>query len=430
MLRYKMKRSTIFLFLVFIISIPKTYSQVTVDAELRPRFEYRHGYKTLFPDDADPAAFVSQRTRLNFGFKNEKIQILVSPQDVRVWGDVPQLNTADENGFSLHQAWADVLLVPDFSLKIGRQELVYDDQRFLGNVGWAQQGRSHDAALLKYEPEFLKLHLGAAYNQDGEALTGNVLTTKTYKTLQYLWLHKDWQKVSASFLFLNNGLQFIDEIDESKNDTRFSQTAGIHFKAKLQPVTLTSNIYYQFGKDVANNDLSAYLFSLEGSYSATEKLNIGLGAELQSGNDYGAPANGKNEAFNPLYGTNHKFNGYMDYFFVGNHLDNVGLADIYGNVKYAFTEKSNVQLQLHQFYAAAEIADTVSKDLGFEADLVTSHKLNQFVEVQAGYSQFFPTIGTETLKNNFDGNTNCWAWLMVTIDPVLFTWQKPETLKN
>jgi hypothetical protein len=52
------------------------------------------------------------------------------------------------------------------------------------------------------------------------------------------------------------------------------------------------------------------------------------------------------------------------------------------------------------------------------------------VEVQAGYSQFFPTIGTETLKNNFDGNTNCWAWLMVTIDPVLFTWQKPETLKN
>lgn len=421
-----MKLSKISLSLVILLGFSEAFSQLTVSAELRPRFEYRHGYKTLFSDDADPAAFVSQRTRLNFGFKNEKIQILISPQDVRVWGDVPQLNTADENGFSLHQAWADVLLVPDFSLKIGRQELVYDDQRFLGNVGWAQQGRSHDAALLKYEPNYMKIHIGAAYNQDGEALTGNVLTTNTYKSLQYLWLHKDWQKLSASFLFLNNGLQFIDETDESKNATRFSQTAGLHLKANLKPVTLLSNLYYQFGNDVIKNDLNAYLFSLEATYAATNKLNIGLGGELQSGNDYGAPANGKNEAFNPLYGTNHKFNGYMDYFYVGNHLDHVGLADLFGSVNYGFTKKSSITLNVHQFFAAAEIAPDVSNNLGFETDLVTSHKLNQFVEVQAGYSQFFPTIGTETIKNNFDGNTNSWAWLMVTIDPVLFTWQQPE----
>lgn len=429
-LNTNMKLSSIVLSLVFILTISKTYSQFTVDAELRPRFEYRHGYKTLFPDHADPAAFVSQRTRLNFGFKNEKLKIYISPQDVRVWGDVPQLNAADQNGFSLHQAWADVVLFPNFSLKIGRQEMVYDDQRFLGNVGWAQQGRSHDAALLKYEPSFMKLHLGAAYNQDGEALTGTILTTNTYKTLQYLWLHKDWEKISASLLLLNNGLQYIDDTDESNNDIRFSQTAGIHFKAKLKPITLTSNVYYQFGKDLGNNDLNAYLFSLEAKYSATDNLNLGLGGEWQSGNDYGAPANGKNKAFNPLYGTNHKFNGFMDYFYVGNHLNNVGLADLYGNVKFMFNKKSNIGLALHQFFATAKIANNISKDLGFEADLVTSHKLNQFVEVQAGYSQFFPTIGTETIKNNFDGNTNSWAWLMVTIDPVLFTWQKPETQKN
>lgn len=425
-----MKLSRIILSLVFILIITKTYSQFTVDAELRPRFEYRHGYKTLFPDNTDPAAFVSQRTRVNFGFKNEKLQIYISPQDVRVWGDVPQLNAADENGFSLHQAWADVELLSDLSLKIGRQEIVYDDQRFFGNVGWAQQGRSHDAALVKYEPNYMKLHLGAAYNQDGEALMGNILTTNTYKTLQYIWFHKDWEKVAASLLFLNNGLQYIDETDASKNDTRFSQTAGLHLKAKFTPVTLTSNLYYQFGKDAANNDLSAYLFSVEANYSATENLNIGLGGELQSGNDYGAPTNGKNNAFNPLYGTNHKFNGFMDYFYVGNHINNVGLADLYGKVKYAFNHKSTLSLALHQFFASAKIGDAISNDLGFEADLVTSHKLNEYVGVQAGYSQFFPTIGTKTVKNNFDGNTNAWAWLMVTIDPVLFTWQKPETLIN
>ncbi|HBC04625.1 MAG TPA: hypothetical protein DC015_10640, partial [Aequorivita sp.] len=88
-----------FLFLL-ILSFTKGFSQFTIDAELRPRFEYRHGYKTLFPDNADPATFVSQRTRLNFGYKTEKLHFYLSPQDVRVWGDVPQLNVADENGFS------------------------------------------------------------------------------------------------------------------------------------------------------------------------------------------------------------------------------------------------------------------------------------------------------------------------------------------
>ena len=412
--------------LILLLSITNTYSQFTVDAELRPRFEFRHGYKTLFPDDTNPAAFVSQRTRLNFGYKTEKLHFYLSPQDVRVWGDVPQLNVADENGFSLHQAWVEILLVDELSLKIGRQEIIYDDQRFFGNVGWAQQARSHDAAIVKFEPSFMKLHFGAAYNQDGEALTGNVLTTNTYKSLQYIWLHKDWEKLSASLLFLNNGLQYIDETDETKNDTRFSQTAGVHLKAKVNKFNFSSNLYYQLGKDVSNNDLSAYLLALEANYSATGNLNIGLGGELLSGNDYGAPANGKNKAFNPLYGTNHKFNGFMDYFYVGNHINNVGLMDIYGNVKYSFNKKSNISLALHQFFAAAKINDETSKNLGFELDLVTSQKISEYVGVQAGYSQYFASKGIKIVKNNFDGNTNNWAWVMLTIDPVLFTWQKPE----
>lgn len=425
-----MRLSKTIFFIILFIGINKTYSQFTLDAQLRPRFEFRHGYKTLFPNDTDPAAFVSQRTRLNFGYKTEKLHFYLSAQDIRVWGDVPQLNVADENGFSLHQAWAEVQLVSNFNFKIGRQEIVYDDQRFFGNVDWAQQGRSHDAAILKFEPNYLKLHFGAAYNQDGEALAGNILTTNTYKTFQYAWLHKDWEKLAASFLFLNNGLQYIDETDESKNDTRFSQTAGIHLKAKATKFTFTSNLYYQFGKDIANNDLSAYLVSAEANYLAMENLNFALGGELQSGNDYGAPSNGKNKAFNPLYGTNHKFNGFMDYFYVGNHIDNVGLVDFYGTIKYSFTKKSNLSVALHKFFAAAELLNESSKDLGFEIDLVTSHKLSDFVGIQVGYSQFFSSKSVETIKNNFDGNSNYWTWAMLTIDPVLFTWQKQDIQLN
>lgn len=420
------KLKVIFPFL-FLFIFESSFAQLTIDASLRPRFEYRHGFKSLFPDDTDPASFVSQRTRINFGYKTEKLQFYLSPQDVRVWGDVPQLNAADKNGFSLHQAWAEISLISDLSLKIGRQEIVYDDQRFLGNVDWAQQGRSHDAAIIKYEPEFVKLHFGAAYNQDQESLTGNVLTVNTYKSLQYIWLHKDFNKISGSFLFLNNGLQYRDEVDEKNNETRYSQTAGMHLKAGVEKFKFSSNLYYQFGKDISNNTLSAYLVSLDILYSVTEKLNIGLGGELQSGNDYGAPSDGKNKAFDPLYGTNHKFNGFMDYFYVGNHLNNVGLTDLYGNVKYAFNKKSNVNIIFHQFFASEKLNNEVSKNLGFEFDFITSLKLSEFVGLQAGYSQFFASNATEVLKNSFDGNTNNWGWAMLTIDPVLFSWQKPNS---
>ena len=170
-----MKRIQLLFFFGFFLILTSGYAQFTIDAELRPRLEYRHGYKTLFPDDADPSAFVSQRTRLNFGYKTEKLHLYISPQDVRVWGDVPQLNVADNNGFSLHQAWGEVFIDSTFSVKVGRQEIAYDDQRIFGSVNWAQQGRSHDAALVKWEKETAKIHLGAAYNQEKETLTGNIL---------------------------------------------------------------------------------------------------------------------------------------------------------------------------------------------------------------------------------------------------------------
>lgn len=417
-----MKIQQFILLSLILLSSSIMTAQFTLDAEIRPRFEYRHGYKTLFPDHADPAVFVSQRTRLNFDYQSETLHFYLSPQDVRVWGDVPQLNAADNNGMSLHQAWGEVKLPSSFAVKVGRQEIVYDDQRIFGNVDWAQQGRSHDALLLKYEPTGLKLHLGLAYNQDAEALTGNILTVNTYKALQYAWVHKDWEKVAASFLFMNHGLQYIDAVDGDKIEIRYGQTTGVHLTAKPGKFNLASNLFYQFGNDVNNNSISAYLLSLKGIYAFTNGTRMGLGGEIQSGNDYGSPADGNNNAFNPLFGTNHKFNGFMDYFYVGNHIDNVGLIDLFGNVSHNFNEKSNLSLFLHQFFAAAPLNSNTSRNLGFEMDLVTSLSLNKYAGVKAGYSHFFASEGAEVLKNNFDGNTNNWAWVMITIDPVLFRW--------
>ncbi|MFS4491649.1 alginate export family protein [Maribacter sp. 2308TA10-17] len=412
--------------LVFSLSFcTSALAQVKIDAELRPRFEYRHGFGSLFPNNTDASAFVSQRTRLNAGYKNDYLNFYLSVQDIRVWGDVPQLNRADRNGFGIFQAWGELLFSPETSLKLGRQALDLDDQRIFGSVAWAQQARSHDMAVFKYHKNNSVLQIGAAFNQDGESNTGNILTTaNTYKSLQYGWFHQGWESFSASFLFLNNGLQFIDVVDVDNSETRYSQTIGSHLKYNKQKLGLTSNLYYQFGNDVNNNDVSAYLLSLEASYKLKPKFSLIVGGEVLSGNDNGAPSNGENKAFTPFYGTNHKFNGLMDYFFVGNHGNNVGLTDLYVGAILGLGEKTSLNARIHNFSTAADLQGTDTNQLGVEADFVLNYNFKKDINIKAGYSHLFASEGMEFLKNNFDDNSNYWAWAMVTIKPTLFQTKK------
>lgn len=389
-------------------------AQLKVDAEIRPRAEYRHGFKTLFPNHVDPALFVSQRTRLNLNYAKDNMIFFLSFQDVRVWGDVPQLNVADANGLGVHQAWAAIKLDPNFSLKIGRQEVIYDDSRIFGNVGWAQQARSHDLALFQFRKQRFKMDVGLAFNQSKERLTGTTLTTpRTYKALQYAWLHNDWDNFSGSFLFLNNGLQ-------SPNGLKYSQTIGTHLKTVQQKLSLTANLYYQFGNDAANKDINAYLLGLTADYAFSKEFKLGLGLELLSGNDYNTAA-GKNNAFTPFYGTNHKFNGFMDYFYVGNHMNSVGLLDIYTKAKFTLHPKSSLTGFLHNFSAAADINATANRQLGTEIDLVYAYTYTKNIGLKIGYSHLFAANSMEILKGNTDNNTNNWAWVMLTIKPTLFT---------
>ncbi len=411
-----MKFKYLFNVVLLLVTI-QSYAQFTISGELRPRAEYRNGYKTLTAEGSDAALFVSQRTRLNTQFIAEDYTFFISFQDVRVWGDVPQLNTADKNGLAVHEAWGQVKFNPNFAVKLGRQEIVYDDSRMFGNVSWTQQARSHDAAILKLGNEKFKLDLGVAYNQEAENLFGNLYTVSgNYKAMQYAWFHKDWRNFNASFLFLNNGLQNI-----VAEEIRYSQTFGTHLKYKANDaLSLNANAYLQAGKDVLDNDLNAYLLGLDLGYKASAKLNLGLGFEIQSGNDNASIGN-ENKAFTPFYGTNHKFNGFMDYFYVGNHANSVGLVDIFAEIGTKLGEKSSLTAYLHNFSAQAEIIDGVDKQLGTEIDLVYSHKLNKDVTIGAGYSQMFASEGLEVLKNNVDGNGNNWAWLMLTIKPTLFS---------
>ncbi len=130
------------------------WSQFTLDGQFRPRTEYRHGFGSIIPDEADAGYAISTRIRLNTGYTFDSYAFFISLQDVMVWGENRQLLPDDENNsFAVFEAWANLKLGKGWSTKLGRQVISYDDQRIFGGLDWAQQGRNHDAGLLKYKSE-------------------------------------------------------------------------------------------------------------------------------------------------------------------------------------------------------------------------------------------------------------------------------------
>ncbi|MCW0482876.1 hypothetical protein [Gaoshiqia sediminis] len=383
----------------------KSYAQFSLSGEFRPRTELSHGAKSLASDNQDASLFTSQRTRLNAIYKSEKVLTMLVLQDVRTWGSQAQLVGNEDFATSVHQAWAEVFLAPEFSLKAGRQELVYDDQRILGNVGWAQQARSHDVAVFKYQKD-ISLHVGIAHHENS-TITNNIFDgNDAYKDIQFAWFNKKWDDAGLSLLFLNNGVP-VNEVDGQK--VNYSQTFGGHGKFTIGEFKFSVNAYLQTGEDVAGNDISAHNLLLE----AICKHGVTWGYERLSGTGYD---DSKNKSFNPLYGTNHKFNGFMDYFFVGNHLNNVGLNNIYAKYNYSKDELS-LYAHVHYFSSAAKITSGADRYLGTEVDLGAGWKISPEANFSGGFSFMIADDSMELLKGGDKSAGNYWAYLMLTVTP-------------
>ncbi len=395
-----------------------------VNLEIKPRFEYRHGFQTLIPDEVDAASFISQRSRLNFNYGSEKLNAYISLQNVRVWGDVNTLSESDVNGTAIHEAWASLLLDSKFSLKMGRQEIVYDDSRIFGNVDWAQTARSHDAFITTFKPnDKSRLEVGIAHNEEDETLFQVDYNVNNYKAFQYAWYHNNFKNFTMSLLALNTGFTYENEQEEQ--DVDYNQTLGTHLTYGKNKLKADASAYFQTGK-IADTDLSALNLAGNVHYDITSKFNAGLGAEYLSGTDMNS-TDSKLKSFNPLFGTNHKFNGWMDYFYVGNHINSVGLLDLDLPLKY-HKEKVTIQLVTHLFSSAATVVDMIGHEmdshLGTEIDFSFDYKIAENINFEAGYSHMFATDTMEVLKGGNKDNTNNWAWAMFVFKPKLFTYTK------
>ncbi len=421
---------------VYLLALNKGMAQstFTLKAEVRPRTEYRHGFKKLIdPAKQNAAFFTDQRTRLIAGLSAPKYDFLISYQDVRIWGEEAQIfktSAGSGNSFAaVHQAWANLKFSKKTSLKMGRQEWDYDNARILGNLAWAQQSRVHDGLLFVRKDSVQQLHLGAAFNQDGKTPEQSKLLETfynvggNYKTMQFLWYHRDFKKGTLSLLALNNGQQAKD------SSVYFTQTLGGIGSIKLKKAKLEGEAYLQIGKDAVGKEVNALFLAGSLTLPFAKKSNIILGADYVSGASLDDAAT-SNNAFNPLYGTHHKFYGNMDYFYVGNaHTQmskTIGLVDPYIRANLPIGKKAMLQTTAHQFFSAVDLYQNpekkggdLSRNLGTELDFVLSSTIIPDVKLEMGYSQLFATSSMAKIKGGDYKAMQNWAYCMISFSPTL-----------
>ncbi len=407
-----------------------SHAQFNLDGQMLIRSEFRNGYLQVIPEDTDPAGFIAHRARLQASYKLDDFKFFISVQDVRTWGSTSQANVSD-NFLSVHEAWGEFNLGEFWKIKLGRQELNYDNARFLGNLDWALQARSHDFALAKYEKDDLKLHIGGGFNQDGQRLTGNTFTVANqYRTAQLVRYENAIANVNFSLLFWNEGRQAVDRDSVGNiisDDVFFRQTIGIPtLKTTIGNTTLSGFFYYQMGEDVNNRDVSAFNLSGQVSYlifsnEDGKKWKTTLGYEMISGTD--GDELEKNNSYTLQYGTNHAHNGYIDWFYVANRWENsTGLNDLFLRSRYTFGPKLWIQADFHQFSSFAKPLNLTGelssdKNIGTEIDLTFGLIVNSSVSLQGGYSQLFVSDAYQDI-NSFDFKSNQnWAYLMFVFRP-------------
>jgi hypothetical protein len=403
--------------ILFIVFIPMAgNAQFSLSGEFRPRTELRNGYKMLRTSQNNPAFFTSQRTRLNLVYKQDKYTFKLSGQDVRTWGEVDQLQ--DTPNVNIHEAWAQINFSKSLGIKLGRQELAYNDQRLLGSVNWAQQGRSHDVLMLKYKNQAsgFSVDIGGAYNQEAQNVLGNTYSLSNYKMLSYVWLNKDFGKLDASGIFLTDGFE------GSSGSVNYRYTYGTHINYHAKDLAISGTIYAQSGDDVNRNNIWGYMAAGKVSYDLSPII-ITAGYDYLSGGDANDD-NPRQHTFNTLYATNHKFYGHMDYFTnIPADTRGGGLQDAYAGIAFSASSTTSINFTYHHFSLANEIPspintnETLDTVLASEIDFSLEYNFSGDISFRLGYSALFENTSLKNLQQRQAKGLQQWGWVMLVLKP-------------
>jgi len=232
----------IFLLTIFVLSFINLSAQegLKFSAQIRPRFEMD---SKDFKSSTLPNTFTVFRTRLGLAFSPLKnISGFVQIQDSRTFGEEATTTTNTKN-LDLHQAYFKIENIFDLPIdvKLGRMEVSYGSERFIGVVNWNNVGRAFGGGVFTLKTdavnidffalkEFERANFGDSLDQSVYGLSFDIGGVKNYK-IQPLIL---WQRSSPTDLL-----------------SRF--TFGTYVKGTLGNFDHEIDAGYQAGKIFAGN---------------------------------------------------------------------------------------------------------------------------------------------------------------------------------
>jgi hypothetical protein len=352
----------------------KKYPEFRFDGQFRLRGEADRRTAGVDPDFAT-------LSRIRAGVEaslTDWIRAYIQLQDARAWGS--ELNTLTDAGadnFDMHQGYAELGKTDAFATRLGRQEMPLADERLIGAVGWSNTGRSFDGVRMSGEADGFKWT--AFWHNIAER--DSLLVVGLHPQLNQGINDDGWLIGAFASRKFGNVTSELTALLDRDAVTDESYTVNLRLHGRSGNVIYEAAGAYQFGPD-------------RGAWFASGKAGLAIGrgtvaAQLDylSGDD--DLDDDQTKAFNTLYGTNHKFYGYMDYFLaIPSQLDQAGLVDAILRGSLNTSDNTTVRLDLHRFLTAEERDGETG--LGTELDLVGRWRFAAPGNLELGFGVFVP----------------------------------------
>jgi len=285
----------------------------------------------------------------------------------------------------------------DTVVKGGRQRIKFDDDRFIGNVGWRQMETTFDSVLAT-NTSLKNLTVNAGY-------IGNVQTfISTTENINAPILNVNYKLGDyGNVIGYGYWLDYTDQSIAIRNKS--NQTFGLRLNGATpkfyEHYSLLYTAEWSIQQDYGHRAVAyeANRYNVMGGFTAYF-LNFQGAMEQLNGN-----ANGQ---FNTPLGTNHAFQGWADLFATGTPVN--GVRDVFGTVSAKVWDDSLTLSGVHHDYSD----DTGQQHYGDEWDFQAVKKFGKHYSVLAKYASYnadrndgyAPAGNTDTQKIWLQGNIN------------------------
>ncbi|BCX87674.1 hypothetical protein MIN45_P0041 [Methylomarinovum tepidoasis] len=294
-----------------------------IKADIRYRYEY------VDPEGDTEEAHAST-LRLRLGYLTPKFHGLQGYAEMEGNWEVgldhydsirnqrPYAVVADPQETELNQGWVSYTPVEGATIKAGRQRLIYDDHRFIGNVGWRQLEQTFDAVTVRNEllPDAV---IEAAFLWRVQNILSRTVDM-TSPLLHITYTGLPFGRISAYGYWLD----YADRND-SANFALSTQTYGIRFHGR-QPLTdwLAGIYHLEYARQMDfqrnPNDFAADYYRFIAGLSAFGVTVKGAVENLTADHHVG---------FATPLATLHAFQGWADKFL---KTPQNGVRDVYASV--------------------------------------------------------------------------------------------------